>query len=254
MRLLKYFALGALALPLWGCGPGATNQDGGTIVGAVAGGVIGNQFGSGAGRALATVGGAVIGGIIGNEIGRSMDEADRQMEEQYFKFDNHPRETVNWYQALAFCRWLSWRLGGGYDLKKIDEWKVRLPTEFEWEKAARGTDRIYPYEGDYDPAKANTVDTGIRQTSAVGIFPNGVSPDGAMDMSGNVWEWCLSDSHKPAHEAQKENLRNEHIRVLRGGSWLNGRGLASAACRRNDNPDDRNNNVGFRLCCAVRRI
>ena len=78
MTFSKYVAIGALALPLWGCGPGATNQDGGTVIGAVAGGVIGNQFGSGAGRALATVGGAVIGGIIGNSIGKDMDEADRR--------------------------------------------------------------------------------------------------------------------------------------------------------------------------------
>jgi surface antigen len=79
MRLVKYFAIGALALSVWGCGPSGSRQEGGTVVGAVAGGIIGNQFGSGAGRALATVGGAVIGGIIGSEVGRSMDEADRQM-------------------------------------------------------------------------------------------------------------------------------------------------------------------------------
>jgi surface antigen len=78
MTLLKYMAIGAVALPLWGCGPGASNQDGGTVVGAIAGGVIGNQFGSGAGRALATVGGAVVGGIIGNSIGKDLDDADRR--------------------------------------------------------------------------------------------------------------------------------------------------------------------------------
>jgi len=78
MTLSKYVAIGALALPLWGCGPGASNQDGGTVIGAVAGGVIGNQFGHGAGRALATVGGAVVGGIIGNSIGKDMDDADRR--------------------------------------------------------------------------------------------------------------------------------------------------------------------------------
>jgi surface antigen len=75
MKFVKFIAIGAVALPLMGC---ANNQESGTLVGAVAGGVIGNQFGSGAGRALATVGGAVVGGIIGNEIGRNMDEADRQ--------------------------------------------------------------------------------------------------------------------------------------------------------------------------------
>jgi formylglycine-generating enzyme required for sulfatase activity len=97
--------------------------------------------------------------------------------EQDFKYANHPRDTVSWRQAMAFCRWFSWRLGGGSDLKKVDEWAVRLPTEFEWEKAARGTDgRVYPYEGDFDATKCNTRETGLHQTSAVGIFPNGASP------------------------------------------------------------------------------
>ncbi|HEX4947018.1 MAG TPA: SUMF1/EgtB/PvdO family nonheme iron enzyme, partial [Blastocatellia bacterium] len=149
--------------------------------------------------------------------GLAADEDDRQIREQGFKFDNHPRETVNWYQAIAFCRWLSWRLGGGFDLKRVDEWAVRLPTEYEWEKAARGTDaRIYPYGNDYDAAKGNTYETGIGQTSAVGIFPHGASPYGVMDMSGNVWEWCLSNYEKPALELRKENLRNDKDRVLRG--------------------------------------
>ncbi len=83
--------------------------------------------------------------------GLAADDDQRRMGEQEFKFANHPRETVNWYQAMAFCRWLSWRLGGAYDLKKVAEWAVRLPTEYEWEKAARGADgRIYPYKGEYD--------------------------------------------------------------------------------------------------------
>ncbi|MFZ4629884.1 MAG: SUMF1/EgtB/PvdO family nonheme iron enzyme, partial [Blastocatellia bacterium] len=126
--------------------------------------------------------------------GLAGDAREHQPGEQAFPFDNHPRERVSWYQAIAFCRWLSWRLGGEYDLKKIAQWAVRLPTEYEWEKAARGTDgRIYPYLGEFDPTKGNTEKTGIGQTSAVGIFPEGASPFGVMDLSGNVWEWCLNE-------------------------------------------------------------
>ncbi|MCB0165015.1 MAG: SUMF1/EgtB/PvdO family nonheme iron enzyme, partial [Anaerolineae bacterium] len=118
----------------------------------------------------------------------------RRMYEQWFRYLNHPRETVNWYQALAFCRWLSWRLGGGYDLADITAWAVRLPTEFEWEKAARSSDgREYPYDGAFDAAKGNTSETGLGQTSAVGLFPEGFSPYGVEEMSGNVFEWCLTD-------------------------------------------------------------
>jgi formylglycine-generating enzyme required for sulfatase activity len=186
--------------------------------------------------------------------GLAASEYERRMEEQYFKFANHPREMVNWYQAIAFCRWFSSRLGSGYELNKVDEWAVRLPTEFEWEKAARGIDgRLYPYQGDYDPAKGNTRDTKIKQTNAVGIFPHGASPYGVQEMSGNVWEWCLSNYDKPAPEARKENLRNEANRVLRGGSWILFNDLARAVSRHiNFPPSDRYNGFGFRVSCAGR--
>ncbi len=185
--------------------------------------------------------------------GMAARDGERRMDEQYFEFANHPRETVSWYQAMAFCRWFSWRLGGGYDLEKVAEWAVRLPTEYEWEKAARGIDgRIYPYEGDFDAAKGNTYETGLRQTSAVGIFPNGASPYGVMDMSGNVWEWCLSDYDKPALETRKENLRTDKIRVLRGGSWFDNQDFARAVYRDSYGPDDRDGYVGFRVMLGMR--
>jgi surface antigen len=78
MKVIRFVAAAALLLPLWSCGPAGSHEEGGTVVGAVAGGLIGNQFGHGAGRALATVTGAVVGGMIGNGIGRDMDEADRR--------------------------------------------------------------------------------------------------------------------------------------------------------------------------------
>ncbi|QQS46817.1 MAG: SUMF1/EgtB/PvdO family nonheme iron enzyme [Acidobacteriota bacterium] len=160
------------------------------------------------------------------------DDDDRQMDDQYFEFYNHPRDTVNWYQAIAFCRWFSWRLGSTYDLKKVSKWAVRLPTEFEWEKAARGTDgRIYPYKGKYSPKKANTHNTGIGKTSAVGIFQNGASPYGVMDMSGNVLEWCLSDYEKPQLDPGKEKLNTKNARILRGGSWYLNQDFARAVYR-----------------------
>lgn len=161
----------------------------------------------------------------------------RGKDEQALKYANHPREMVSWYQTIAFCRWLSDKFG----------YEVRLPTEVEWEKTARGTDgREYPYEGEYDPTKANTLDTGIGQTSAVGIFPEGASPYGVLEMSGNVWEWCLNKYRRPE---QILVGASGDTRVVRGGSFGSVRVSARAAFRDFDHPDDRSRNVGFRVVC-----
>ena len=184
--------------------------------------------------------------------GLAADDYDRKMSDQYFVCANHPRDSVNWYQALAFCRWLSWRMGGGYDLDNIGAWAVRLPTEFEWEIAARGIDgRKYPYGSEFDAAKGNTRETEIRQTSAVGIFPNGASPYGVLDMSGNVWEWCLTAYNNPAAAVTQEDLRSDGRRVLRGGSWFDDQYLARAVYRFRIYPDGRNNDFGFRVVCEA---
>ncbi len=161
----------------------------------------------------------------------------QDMGEQYFKYANHPRETVSWYQAVAFCRWLSARLG----------YEVRLPTEQEWEKAARGTDgRAFPYEGQFDATKGNTEETGLGQTSAVGIFPDGASPFGVLDMSGNVGNWCLNEYHNP----ENTGLGGDVWRVLRGGSWLFNEHSARCADRYGNNPDLRYSLIGFRVCAS----
>jgi len=176
------------------------------------------------------------------------DSKRYSLNEQYFKYWNHPRETVNWYQAMAFCRWLSYKLGGGYALDDIASWAVRLPTEIEWEKAARGTDgRTYPYGDDFDANKNNTRETGIGQTSAVGIFLDGASPYGLQDMSGNVWEWCLSDYKNPAEHPNGEELNTSNRRVLRGGSFVSNDSLARASYRDDNSPNSWNFTYGFRV-------
>ncbi len=151
---------------------------------------------------------------------------------------NHPVVGVTWYEAYAFCRWLSAKTGQ----------EIRLPTEAEWEKAARGTDgRIYPYGNTFDPSKGNTSETNIGRTSAVGIFTDGASPYGVLDMSGNVWEWCQS-KYASSYQFPEDNDGNgTDVRVLRGGSWRINLDLARAAYRRDGSPYFGGNNIGFRV-------
>lgn len=184
--------------------------------------------------------------------GLAADDDARQLRKQYFNGWNHPCEAVNWYQAIAFCRWFSWHLGGSYDLDHITDWAVRLPTEFEWEKAARAnTGWTYPYGDTFDAWKCNTNEVGIGVTTAVGIFPDGDTPHWSRpiaDLSGNVWEWCLTDYRTPTRDPVSENLRSPARRVLRGGSCLDVSDLARAAFRVSDVSSDRDGKVGFRVC------
>ncbi|MBZ0277089.1 MAG: SUMF1/EgtB/PvdO family nonheme iron enzyme [Anaerolineae bacterium] len=153
---------------------------------------------------------------------------------QGFPYGNHPCERVSWYDAMAFCRWLSKRLG----------YTVSLPNEYQWEKAARGQDGlIYPYGNDFNAAYGNVESTDIGQTSAVGLFPEGASPYGVLDMSGNVFEWCLNLETGPDHVS----LTSQERRSLRGGSWAHSAEHARADYHYANRPGLRRNRVGFRL-------
>lgn len=125
----------------------------------------------------------------------------------YSQKSNYPRIFLNWYQVVAFCRWLT------FHLPLPDGWEIRLPHVVEWDKAARGTDgRLFPYGHDYDPTAGHNLE--ITQVGldicAVGLFPNGVSPWGVHDMFGNVRQWCLNAAHKFNHfEIVEESSQRE---------------------------------------------
>ena len=143
---------------------------------------------------------------------------------------NHPVVGLSWYEADAYCKWLAQKLG----------YEVRLPIETEWEKAARGMDgRIYPFGNDFDENKGNFRETGIGRTTAVGIFVEGLSPYSVMDMSGNVWEWCIRE---------KDLTTTDDREVLRGGSWGYNRVLSTTIYRRLIPPTYNNGYYGFRIC------
>src|SRR5262245_46654442 len=166
---------------------------------------------------------------------RGLAEHQARPGEQYRQQETHPADSVSWYDAVAFCRWLSARLG----------YEVRLPTEWEWQQVATGGDsaREYPWGTDWDSAYANTWESHLGRTTAVGVYPQGVSPVGALDMSGNVWEWCLNEYDHP----QRTGLSGTARRVVRGGSWGNDQGYARASYRAYYAPGNRYYDVGLRV-------
>jgi formylglycine-generating enzyme required for sulfatase activity len=206
----------------------------------------------------------------GGKVKGYFDSQRREGPQDYgtlFGLANHPIVGITWYEALAFCRWLTGKLrelghGLGVDNLAADglragaeghELTVRLPTEAEWERAARGTDgRIYPWKGDITEDHANHAMTGINMTSAVGLFPRGESPEGAMDMSGNVWEWCSTrwvEDYKGYGKGatKREDLSSDSPRVLRGGSWVDFPEFLRCACRGRFYPDLLFRLLGFRV-------
>jgi formylglycine-generating enzyme required for sulfatase activity len=164
-----------------------------------------------------------------------------------FNLPNHPVVGVTWYEAVAYCLWLTEQLREKGELG-LDE-EITLPSEAEWEKAARGTDgRIFPWGKDADPERANYGDTGIGTTSAVGCFPGGVGPYGVEDLSGNVWEWCRTKWEGDYEDYQgDDDLEGGSPRVVRGGAFSDSAWLVRCASRFGDSPFSRLRFYGFRV-------
>jgi formylglycine-generating enzyme required for sulfatase activity len=180
------------------------------------------------------------------------DDTDRRAPgQQRWPIPNHPAETVSWYDAMAFCRWLSAKLG----------YEVRLPTEMEWQQSATGGNLVntYPWGMEYISGYANIDETDRRgfgkkvgpyllnQTTAVGMYPQGASAQGVLDHSGNVWEWCLNTYDDPQNTAPG----GTDTRVLRGGAWSISGGWARCAYRYWNPPSRRSNLWGFRVVCVA---
>ena len=164
-----------------------------------------------------------------------------------FPGDDLPRTRVSWFDSLAFCHWLSAglarRLDGTLpDASDITTWQVRLPTEQEWHRAALG-DRgwSFPWDDELDERRGNFGNQ-VGRTSPVDSYPDGASPFGALDMVGNVWEWCLS-----AWGREEIDASGYTYRAIRGGAWnVSGPQHLRPADRGGNSPRGQLNDAGFR--------
>jgi formylglycine-generating enzyme required for sulfatase activity len=147
------------------------------------------------------------------------------------KKKDHPVIYVNWTDAMAYCQWLNGLIKGELPSGLI----LRLPTEAEWEKAARGTHGLeYPWGNQFDKNKCNTIEGRKGGTTPVGLYsPQGDSPYGCADMSGNVWEWTHSLMKAYPYNVKdgREDEKTSNARVLRGGSFFNVEGYTRCAFR-----------------------
>ncbi len=161
-----------------------------------------------------------------------------------WKEANCPRETVSWFEVVAFCRWLSHRTGS----------TMRLPTEWEWQQAATGGDPTYdyPWSGGWDATRCNSSVCRLGRTTPVGIYPRGATRHGLMDMAGNVWEWCLNKYHKPWLSEAQGIDDTFAIRVYRGGSWANTPGTLRSSDRGKGEIDAGEQNRLYRLSSCPR--
>ena len=201
-----------------------------------------------------------------------------------YNLANHPVVGVSWYEALAFCRWLTarWQNGGWLPAG----WRVQLPSEPEWEKGAKGgllipdepivgpvakvaelvgqpapalvdnphPQRPYPWGTEaVTPNIANYGPTGIKATSSIGCFPDNRSPYGLVEMSGTVWEWTRSKwGSYPYKAKEREQLDgSDDWRAIRGGSYYHDNETSlRCASRRWSGPDTGLDYHGFRVCVS----
>ncbi len=188
-------------------------------------------------------------------------------------YANEPAAVVSWHDARAYCAWLTdlWRAEGRLAPGEV----VRLPTEAEWEKAARGpvlsqrdatqsavegTDgRRWPWGNEWADDRCNSWELGLREATPVGMFPAGIGPYGCLDLAGNVWEWTVSlwgkeirepafkYPYDPADGREDVGAGDEVRRVVRGGAFLDVEDLVRCAFRDWGSPNDRDVFMGFRM-------
>jgi formylglycine-generating enzyme required for sulfatase activity len=172
---------------------------------------------------------------------------------------NLPVVGVTWFEAEAYANWLTEQLKD----KLPAGWRVRLPTEAEWERAARRAkdeggrlkeDALWPWGNAWDNECCNSEESKLNATSPVGMYPHGATADGVEDLIGNVWEWCWdgwdSGAYKNRDGQTDPFTAQNSTRILRGGAFLTDRGDCRAADRVRFIPVNFNQLFGFRVCAS----
>jgi formylglycine-generating enzyme required for sulfatase activity len=156
---------------------------------------------------------------------------------------NAPADNVAWVNAIAFCRWLNTKAAVTTSIAQAG-YEIRIPTESEWLQAAIGdhADYVYPWGAEWLPLHANSRETALNRAVSVGLFPEGTSPCGALDMVGNTWEWCLN--------AAEGAVAGMERRAMSGGSYLDAPNSLTVTTRLYQHPLSRNPTSGFRLAYA----
>ena len=174
----------------------------------------------------------------------SQISGEQRREPFFWRNSRHNRPTqpvvgVNWYEAMAYAAWLARVTGKGY----------RLPSEAQWEWAARRSGRRYPWGDDWDGGKCNWRSSGLNAPNPVGVYPHGVTDDGLHELAGNVYEWTTSLYRPYPYRANdgREAADVEGLRVARGGSWYVDRDRVRCASRSRNYPRHWLDHWGFRL-------
>lgn len=188
------------------------------------------------------------------------DDEPKYKGDTRFNAPNQPVVGVNWFEAEAWCNWLTARFQEDGPSWWRQGMRVLLPTEAQWEFAARGnTSRDYPWIiGKLTTEHANYSDSGIRTTTPVGIYPKGATPEGVCDMMGNVWEWCVDGWNERAYESRVRGVSDPFVpsetsarRAVRGGAWFFYARFLDPAFRSWSGAGNRFSDLGFRCCVSV---
>ncbi|MEO1644513.1 MAG: formylglycine-generating enzyme family protein, partial [Chloroflexota bacterium] len=159
----------------------------------------------------------------------------QELSEQRTKSPNNPRDRLSWYQSVAFGRWMTLQFAGlelehpsGDILRVGDNAEIRIPTEWEWQWAAMNGSEKWKYPwGAWEVGHANMNESGLGRAIAVGMYPHGEAVCGALDMSGNLYEWCANNHDDP----EVIDTSNTSSKVLRGGSFYYRQSYARSSSR-----------------------